>query len=70
MLLIEKAWAKLSGTYLNSEAGLTSEALEHFTGMPTCIISEKDDVWKDYAALTKIIIDANINEYNLTCASG
>ena len=35
MLLLEKAWAKIYGSYENIEAGFTREAMFALTGAPT-----------------------------------
>jgi len=35
VIFLEKAWAKLYGSYSNIEAGLTREALHDLSGAPT-----------------------------------
>ena len=50
VILLEKAFAKIHGSYLRIEAGLTSNALRDLTGAPsfTKKIGEKDkDLWED-----------------------
>lgn len=34
-MLLEKCWAKIYGGYLNTNGGLTREALRDLTGAPT-----------------------------------
>lgn len=52
VLLLEKAWAKIYGSYQRIEAGTTGEALTVLTGAPTSFIyhkekkTKKDEFWK------------------------
>lgn len=48
VLLVEKAWAKLYGSYNNIEAGLTRECLHDLTYAPTKTIwTDEEDLWKN-----------------------
>ena len=51
VLLLEKAWSKIHGSYAQIEAGLTREVLHDLTGAPcvTLFIEEKnnDNVWNE-----------------------
>lgn len=38
MLILEKAWAKLFGSYAKIESGFCREALRDLTGAPTKVI--------------------------------
>ena len=42
VLLLEKAWAKIYGSYENIEAGYTREALYALTGAPTKVFYIED----------------------------
>ena len=48
-MILEKAWAKVHGSYSSIEAGLTTECLHDLTGAPTRDIymdENKDVIWK------------------------
>jgi calpain-15 len=50
VLLLEKAWAKIFGSYQRIEAGTTGEALQPLTGCPTKYYihdenSDKEELW-------------------------
>ena len=66
VMLLEKAWAKVHGGYLNIESGFTSEALFSLTGAPvyTFFVEEEnsDENWK-------MILDGEKNNYIMTCSS-
>ena len=51
VLLLEKAWAKMFGSYQRIEAGTTGEALPALTGAPSDFIyhaefENKETIWK------------------------
>lgn len=54
--MIEKAYAKLYGGYLNIEAGLTRESLKDLTGAPSKTFFTKKT---DLKELWEIIVEAN-----------
>lgn len=70
VLLLEKAWAKIYGSYASIEAGLTREALHDLTGAPTEYFNiqpearcpENEDAW---AAL----MNGEKNNYIMTAGS-
>ena len=50
-MLLEKAWAKLHGSYMRTEGGQTAHATQHLLGLPAFTvshneISDKDMVWR------------------------
>jgi len=69
VLLLEKAWAKIYGSYARIEAGLTRECLHDLTGAPTKYYLTSDDskkneeIWKEISA-------GEQKDYVMTCGSG
>ena len=65
-MLLEKAWAKINGGYLNITGGYASEVLSVFTSFPIetfdLLIKDIDLIWKD---LKKAFEDGHI----ITCCS-
>ena len=65
VVLLEKAWAKVHGGYLNIEAGLTREALRDLTGASAKTYFTKknpEDLWKK-------LMDAEAKEFVMTAGS-
>ncbi|EAR84269.2 calpain family cysteine protease (macronuclear) [Tetrahymena thermophila SB210] len=67
VMLLEKAWAKINGSYDQIEAGLTRECLHDFTGACTQTLwlddqNTYDSVWQ------KLLIGEK-NNYAMTCGS-
>jgi len=48
VLILEKAWAKLHGTYRRIESGYAYNALRDLTGAPSFsyIVKKTDDIWE------------------------
>ena len=65
VILLEKAWAKVNGGYINTIAGLPTDAINCLTGYMSEILDTKDYTLE---ALWKKIIEADRNEL-ITCAS-
>ena len=65
-MLLEKAWAKINGGYLNITGGYASEVLSVFTSFPIetfdLLIKDIDNIWRD---LKKAFEDGQI----ITCCS-
>jgi calpain-15 len=66
--LLEKAWAKVYGSYARIDAGLTRECLHDLTGAPTKYYLTGDsrrneEIWKD-------ISFGEQNNFVMTCGSG
>ena len=58
MLILEKAWAKVYGSYQRIEGGTIGEALPALTGAPTDMIihddiANKENLWKEILAADK-----------------
>ncbi len=66
VMLLEKAWAKVHGGYLNIESGFTSEALFSLTGAPvyTYFVSSKNSE-KNWAA----ILEGETSNYIMTAST-
>ena len=50
VLILEKAWAKIFGSYERIEAGLTREALKSLTGAPTAVVwtdCPENELWDE-----------------------
>lgn len=65
VVLLEKAWAKVHGGYLNIEAGLTREALRDLTGASAKTYFTK----KDPEGLWLKLMDAEAQHYVMTAGS-
>jgi calpain-15 len=64
-MILEKAWAKIHGSFSKIEAGLTSECLHDLTGAPT-----KDYfMGKDDESLWTAILNGERNQYVMTCGT-
>lgn len=64
VLLLEKAWAKIHGSYEKIELGLTKDVLRDLTGAP-CMVFTTDDpeAWNK-------LLDAESKKYLLTASAG
>jgi calpain-15 len=70
VMLLEKAWAKVHGGYMNISAGMSREALRDLTGAPTMLFNTRkpgnsgtlDDHWVN-------IIEAEDKHFILTAAT-
>ena len=67
VLILEKAWAKIYGSYGKIEAGLTREVLHDLTGAPTEYFLTQDD---DPEKIWEAIAQGEIKNYAMTCGSG
>lgn len=65
VVLLEKAWAKVHGGYLNIEAGLTREALRDLTGASAKTYFTK----KDPEGLWGRLLDAEAKQFVMTAGS-
>ena len=65
VVLLEKAWAKVHGGYLNIEAGLTREALRDLTGASAKTYFTK----KDPEGLWRRLLDADNKNFVMTAGS-
>ena len=66
VLLLEKAWAKVYGSYQRIEAGTTGEALPALTGAPSEFVFHKDVT--DREAFWKKMRDADLKNYIIATA--
>ncbi len=65
VMILEKAWAKVHGTFSKIEAGLTTECLHDLTGAPTRDFYMGDD----NEALWQAIINGERSNYVMTCGT-
>lgn len=68
VLLLEKAWAKVFGSYQRIEVGNTGEALPVLTGAPTLEFDHRQFRW-NYNELWDIIMEGEENDYIMNCAA-
>jgi len=66
VIILEKAWAKVNGGYLNTIGGYSSEPLSALTGFAKRRI---DTDYFDLDALWKIIAEADENDHIMCCAT-
>ena len=67
-MLIEKAWAKLHGTYVKTEGNLPCFAFNHLTGIPSTHTSHASI--KNKEKFFKELIDAKLRQYTIIACSG
>ena len=65
VILLEKAWAKVHGGYLNIAAGLTREALRDLTGASAITYFTQ----KNREQLWEKLVEANVNKFIMTAGS-
>lgn len=69
-ILLEKAWAKVNGGYINTVAGMASEVIECMTNFPfeyyQTSLATNDEEYK--ADLWRKILEASDNDYIMTTA--
>lgn len=66
-MLIEKAWAKLHGSYCMIRKGSSISAMPHLTGAPSVQIDH--NFVEDVEQFWQIIIDADEKNFVVTCAN-
>jgi calpain-15 len=66
VLILEKAWAKVYGSYQRIEAGTTGEALQPLTGCPTKYFIH--DEWQNKERLWETIKTADERNWVMCCA--
>jgi calpain-15 len=54
-MLLEKAWAKLHGSYFRTDGGLTSHAAQHLLGHPTFSIEHSETDLTENTFFTKML---------------
>jgi hypothetical protein len=69
VLLLEKAWAKICGTYAKTIAGHTGDALRTLTGAPTQIFKHHE-FERDMEGFWNTIYDADKNNNIMCCSMG
>ena len=67
-MLIEKAWAKLHGTYVRTEGNLPCFAFNHLTGIPSTHTSHVSI--KNKEKFFKELTEANLRQYTIIACSG
>ena len=68
VLILEKAWAKIYGSYHRIEVGNTGEAMPVLTGCPSQSFDHRKFYW-DVQKLWDKIIQADIKQHTMTCAA-
>lgn len=67
-MLLDKAWAKLQGSYARTEGGFTADAAAHLLGCPNQSLRHEDykenssDLWKE-------LVHADSHKYTILCES-
>ena len=67
-MLIEKAWAKLHGTYVKTEGNLPCFAFNHLTGIPSTHTSHVSI--KNKEVFFKELSEASLRHYTIIASSG
>jgi len=68
-ILLEKAWAKVNGGYINTVSGIASEVIECLTNFPyEYNIIKNLETEEDKEELWKKVIEASLNDYIMTTA--
>ena len=68
-MILEKAWAKIHGGYLNTEFGQLEEALHDLTGAPTDTYYMTQEPSKENKDLWKILQEAITKQFLITCGT-
>jgi len=68
VLILEKVWAKIYGSYDAIEAGLTRECLHDFTGAPTKFYLT--DRKEEYDLIWRKLLKGESKQYAMTCGAG
>lgn len=71
VILLEKAWVKLFGSYLKAEKCMVHIVLEYLSGAPSVLYyKNQKDYWdQDSDSLRTLISTAYNNNYVLACSS-
>ena len=68
VLILEKVWAKVYGSYDAIEAGLTRECLHDFTGAPTKFyLTDRREEWD---LIWRKLLKGEAKQYAMTCGAG
>jgi len=71
VLLLEKGWVKLFGSYLKAETCMVNIVFEYLTGAPSVLYYKGgENYWeKNNNRLRNLLRDAYNNDYILACSS-